>query len=191
MSEKSARNVLASPEKVAIATKEPVVASPAPASASENFFKFNTATVERVTTKELLKFGGTSKGGGKKSTLSLNICCAEGNRKSLKLSKSLYECLFGEINKNSDPRALQLVRDGKNLIIGEDLPGVSDSFDFSNPTSLTIYGSLVLWIVDKFNLDFSNGRTSRSFQHIEVVTPADGGTQKPYAVINMTRPLKR
>jgi len=43
-------------------------------------------------------------------------------------------------------------------------------------------------MVDVFDLDFSNGRTSRSYQKIEIVMPEEGSEDKPYAIIDMTRP---
>jgi len=78
-----------------------------------------------------------------------------------------------------------------NLIISEKFPNVKESFEFSNQTSMMVYNaSLVLWMVDVFDLDFSNGRTSRSFQKIKIVMPEVGSTDKPYAIIDMTQPLK-
>ena len=192
MSEQSTKTVSVRPDKTVGAAN--VEASPAIATDSGNksFYKFNTSTAEHATQEELSKLGRVSTGNGSgRSVLSFNVCCAEGNRKSIKLSKSLYESLFGAIDEDADPKELQVLKDGTNLIIGEDLPGVSESFAFSNPTSMMVYGTLTLWIVKAFKLDFTNGRTSRSYQRIEVVTPENGGKEKPYAIIDMTRPLKK
>ena len=193
MSEQSTKTVSVKPDKTVGAAN--VEASPAIATDSGNksFYRFNTSTVEHATREELSKLGQVSTGNGKgRSVLSLNICCAEGNRKSLKLSKSLYESLFGAIDEDADPKELQVLKDGTNLIIGEELPDVSESFAFSNPTSMMVYdATLTLWIVKVFNLDFSKGRTSRSYQQIDVVSPKNGGKEKPYAIIDMTRPLKK
>ena len=194
MSEQSTKTVSVRPDKPVGAVN--VEARPAIATVttgdSKSFYKFNTSAVEHATQEELSKLGRVSTGNGNgRSVLSLNVCCAEGNRKSIKLSKSLYESLLGEIDEDADPKELQVLKDGTNLIIGEELPGATNSFAFSNPTSMMIYGALCLWIVKVFNLDFSNGRTSRSYQRIEVVTPENGGKEKPYAIIDMTRPLKK
>lgn len=188
--------------KSAVPVKQ--VASPAPAApvgvpATKSFYKFNTAEAATAVREEISKVAQSVSVGGKcggRSKPSLNICCAEGNRKSIKLSKSLYEGLFGEVDEDSDPRELQVLRNGMNLYLSEKFPEDTDSFPFSNPTSMMVYNAaLVLWMVDAFNLDFSNGRsktgkrTSRSFQNIEIVTPEKGSKDKPYAIIDMTKSI--
>lgn len=119
---------------------------------------------------------------GGNGVMSLNICCADGNRKSAKLSKSLYEAL--------DAASLQVLKQDDYLVIGEKLANVKKSYEFSNPTSTMIYhAALVQSIVKAFNLDFGNGRTSRSFQNIEIVMPDEGTNVKPYAIIDMSKPV--
>jgi len=188
--------------KSAVPAKQ--VASPAPAApvvapATKSFYKFNTAAAAATAREEIAKVAQSVSVGGKgggRSKPSLNICCAEGNRKSIKLSKSLYEGLFGEVDEDSDPRELQVLRDGMNLYLSEEFPEDTDSFPFSNPTSMMVYDtSLVLWMVDAFKIDFSKGRsktgkrTSRSFQNIKIVTPEKGSEDKPYAIIDMTKSI--
>jgi len=179
------------------ASSAPAAPAPvaAPAPATKSFYKFNTAVAAATAREEISKAAQSVSNGGKgggRGKPSLNICCAEGNRKSIKLSKSLYEGLFGEIDEDSDPRELQVLRDGMNLYLSEEFPEDTDSFPFSSATSLMVYNAaLVFWMVDAFNLDFSKGRTSRSFQNIEIVIPEKGSTDKPYCIIDMSKPLKK
>ena len=203
----TAKNVLARPNEATAPTattnaaKEKssagiVDASKDSAPAKKGFYShFDSASAERVTLAEVEKFATFSKGGGgARGVHSFNVCCAQGNRHSLKLSKSLYAELYGEIDADSDAKALQVLKDGKNLIISEKFPDVDDSesFPFSTASSCMIYhGGLVRWIASAFELDFSNGRTSRSFQHIQVVTPETGSDEKPYAIIDLSRPVKK
>jgi len=206
-----AKNVLASPEKAANAAtvadgsnanadSKAVTAGNAPASTGKGFYNSKSATLERVTLAEVSKYEQSSRGGGgSRGVHSFGICCAEGNRKSLKLSKTLYAALYGEIDEDAEPRFLQVQKDGTDLFISEKFADADDdeSFQFSNPTSAMVYNiGLVRWVADVFNLDFSKnangkGRTSRSFQHIKVVTPEKGSTEKPYAIIDMTRQVKK
>ena len=180
-------------ENKANASVEKAVAATAPD--SKSFYRFDTAKAVQSTLKEIAKTKQAVKAGGKrggKGVPSLNLCCADGNRKSLKLSKTLFERLFGTLDEEAKPKELQVLRDGTNLIISENFPDVKESFPFSNPTSMMVYNaSLVLWMVEVFGLDFSNGRTSRSFQKIEIVMPEKGSTNKPYAIIDMARPVKK
>jgi len=215
--EKNAKNVLASSDESASSTaaitnaaKEKstggIVGATAPtktdgaikdiAPAKKGFYsRFDSASAERATLAEVAKFAPSSRGGGgARGVHSFNICCAQGNRHSLKLSKSLYAELYGEIDADSEAKSLQVLKDGKNLVISEKFPDIDDSesFPFSTASSCMVYhGGLVRWIASSFGLDFSNGRTSRSFQHIEVVAPETGSSEKPYAVIDLSRPVKK
>ena len=173
----------------------PAATVAATATGTNSFYGFNTAKAAVAVREEISKVsqsaGVGGKGGGR-SVLSLNVCCAAGNRKSLKLSKSLYEELFGEVDEDSEPRQLQVLRDGMNLYISEEFPEDTDSFPFSNSTSMMVYNAaLVLWMVEAFGLNFSGGRTSNSYQQVKIITPDKDGKEKPYAIIDMSKPLKK
>jgi len=106
---------------------EKAVATTAPA--SKSFYGFDTAKALQTTLEEMSKakqaVKASGKGGGR-GVPSLNLCCADGNRKSLKLSKSLYESLYGDIDEDAEAIYLQVLRDGTNLIISEKFPDVKD-----------------------------------------------------------------
>ena len=142
----------------------------------------NFTNAEKITLEDLSRFAGGSTH-RRAGALSLNICCADGNRKSLKLSNALFDAL-------GSPASLQVLHEGEHLILGEELLEDTATVRFSkSKTSHMIYSAtLVLWAVEHFGLDFSNGRTSRSFQQIEVVEQEAEGA-KPFARIDMATPL--
>ena len=121
---------------------------------------------------QLIKNEGIMKGrgssGGGASVTSLNLVYSENNGKRLKFSNGLYEPL-------GKPEKVQFLPDaeGGNLIVGTILDENGKSFAFSSPESHIIYNSgLVKDIIDKFNLEFGEGRNegrrsvSKSFSDI-------------------------
>jgi len=123
-----------------------------------------------------------SKGG--KNILSLGVQYPDGNTCALRFSKTLKEQL-------GNPKTIQAMADGMNLIIGNNIDKDEDAISFSFPEGegkVNLYNvPLLNWIVSEFSLDYSRGRTSRSFNNIKIVEEENGAT---YAVIDMTKSSK-
>jgi hypothetical protein len=97
---------------------------------------------------------------------SVNIVCAQKNRKSISLSRGLFEKLALQRDV-----FLTLYADDRIIAISSlAIDTKSVKYSFSNETSRLIYNtSLVYFLVDTFNLDYST-RTSLSFSNIDFDT---------------------
>ena len=184
MSDKSTKNVLTKPEQAATATDDASVTANVatnPTSDTKSTIDFNG--LNHVTSKDLLVSG--SRGGGK-GVLSFSVVhSAKGNGTRIKLSDSLHQAL-------NSPTSLQAVpnKNGTELIIGERLPGASQSFKFSKGkdgkgTTIIYNAGLVKLLIATFNLDYSDGRVSRAFSDVRTESQRVNGEEITYAIVNM------
>ena len=138
----------------------------------------NMSIAKRILNKDLPASSKGRRGGGG-GRLSLGIAFPEKNTCTIRFSQALIE-------KLGFPKSIQVASEGTNLIIGEKLYDDDDCYEFpEGENKQKLYNTpLVAWIVEEFGLDYSNGRTSRSFQYI---TPEMGENGKPYVIVDMSR----
>ena len=140
--------------------------------------KVEFTAVKQVSAMELLNAskGGGGKGGG----YSVNVVFSSQNGVRVRLSQALHEAL-------NAPTKIQVAQDGTSLILGEKLPGATETFNFSKGKGKNIlYNSaLVRWLIDAFSLDFSGGRVSRSYSNVQIETQEYKGAEIIYAIVHM------
>ena len=139
----------------------------------------NLSLAKRILNKDLPASSKSRGGGGGSGILSLGIAFPEKNTSVIRVSNGLFE-------KLGFPASIQVASDDNNLIIGEQLYEDDDCYKFSTgKDKQKLYNTaLITWIVEEFGLDYSNGRTSRSFQYITIEMGDNG---KPCAIIDMSK----
>lgn len=98
------------------------------------------------------------------SNLSISIINSENNGKRIVFSKYL-------LTKLGNPSALQFVifPEENSLFIGSNLLPDENKYAFTKEDSNILYcGKVINQIVETFNLDYSNGKTSITFSNIEI-----------------------
>ena len=119
----------------------------------------------------------------------VNIVCAQGNRKSITLSKKLADKLglttgvYITVYANDGLIALSPVSIDENSLL----------YSFSNDKDHIIYNaSLVHFLATTFELDYNN-RTSRSYRNIEFTSVSDIPVAKVYftSASNKNTPLEQ
>ena len=118
-------------------------------------------------------------GGTGNSKLSLGIICSRKNGKRLHLSKALKTALQIDNRCELKPANANTLLLGRNLGI----PGViSGKVKDDEGRGIMYHTAGVMTLINHFQLNFSNGRTSRSFDQITLDTAPNG---EPVAVIIM------
>jgi len=135
----------------------------------------NLSQLQHVSARALASNG--RRGGN--GSLSLNVVFSENNGKRIKLSNALHAGL-------GSPTQVQVAQDGKYLIIGATLPGAEEVFEFPTGKGTTILynAALVKWVIDAFNLDYSNC-VSRSYNKVRFDSQEVNGSKITFAIIEM------
>jgi hypothetical protein len=185
MSEKSTKSVATASRPVGAATQNEVTKPVAAVSKPSIDF----SNIAHITAKDLLGTG--SRGGRGVNSLSI-VHSSKGQGTRVKLSDTLYQSL-------NSPSALQFVPNGTDLVVGEKLPGATETFKFPEPKpkskrteneeetkiNAIIYNAgLVKWLIATFKLDYSDC-VSRAFNDVRFETQTVNGEEFTYAIVNM------
>ena len=112
------------------------------------------------------------------SAMNLRMINYSDGRKTILFDNKLHRAL-------GRPTSVQFAKKDENLIIGEQLPGATFSYNFQ-PVLKRVIGKkeIICWIESKFNITVYE-KTSVYFNDIVIVKPKNGS--KPYAVVKMNK----
>ena len=153
----------------------PATPVPPPPAVTPTSFDFDS--VQHVSSNDVARSGGRGGGG---SVLGINVVYSEKNGRRVKFTDSLHDAL-------DSPTQVQIATKGSQLVVAEKLPNATQTFKFSKGSGNTIIysASLAKLLIEKFNLDFTNGRVSRSYHDVRIETQKVNGTDLTFAIINM------